>query len=87
MICRFDAGSCAESRKKVQFSGEVHDLGTDMPGYAATKNDFSSMQIEYFTDDTWHGTCTTTLFKVVNNPKYAADSVACDHVRTWTANP
>jgi hypothetical protein len=72
----------------VAYSGESHDLGTDMPGYAATKNDFSTMQIQYFTDDTWHGTCgTITLFKNVTNAKYAADAPACNHVRTWTANP
>jgi hypothetical protein len=71
-----------------ELSDEAHDLGTDMPGYAATKNDFSSMQIQYFTDDTWNGTCgTITLVKAVTNAKYAADAPACNHIRTWTANP
>jgi hypothetical protein len=83
------ACTCTWARPlEVQYAGETHDLGTDMPGYAATKNDFSSMQIQYFTDDTWHGTCgTITLVKVVTNAKYAADAPACNHVRTWTANP
>jgi hypothetical protein len=35
------------------------------------------MQIQYYTNDTWHGTCSTiTLYKTVTYNGYDADSVA-----------
>jgi hypothetical protein len=71
---------------EVQIFGESHDSGTDVPGYVTTKTDWNKLQIQYYTDNTWHGTCgTITLHKFVDSlTRYAADSVACDHTRSWT---
>jgi hypothetical protein len=69
----------------VDYLGETHDTGTDVPGYPNTKTDWNTMQIQYFTDNTWHGTCgTITLRRSVTFNGYDADAVACNHVRSWT---
>jgi hypothetical protein len=71
---------------EVQYFGEVHDQNGDVPGYSATKTDWSGMQIQYYSNDTWHGTCSTiTLYRYVSQSRFGADAPACNHVRSWTA--
>lgn len=71
----------------VEWLGESHDKNSDVPGLVGTKTDWASGQIQYFSDDTWHGTCSTiTLFKTVD-ARFAADAPACNHTRSWTATP
>lgn len=68
------------------YMGEDGNISGDVPGLAAHKTDWNSMQIQYYTDDSWHGTCSTiTLYKLITNSRYAADAPACNHVRSWTA--
>jgi len=80
---------CAFARPLwVDYLGESQDSHSDVPGLSATKGEWSSMQIQYFTDNTWHGTCgTITLFKDVTLARYAADAPACNDTRSWTATP
>ena len=80
---------CAFARPLwVDYLGESQDTHSDVPGLSATKGEWSSMQIQYFTDNTWHGTCVTiTLFKDVTLARYAADAPACNDTRSWTATP
>ena len=73
---------------EVQYLGEAQDSHSDVPGLAGSKDEWSSMQIQYFTDNTWHGTCgTITLKKSVTLARYAADAPACNDTRSWTAQP
>ncbi len=72
----------------MQFMGETHNINGDIPGLAGTKTNWASEQIQYFIDDTWHGTCgTVTLFKLVTLARFAADAPACNNTRSWTAQP
>ncbi len=89
LFLTMNACSCAWPRPLIaNYSGEVHNVNGDVPGLAASKTDWGTMKIEYFSDDTWHGTCgTITLKNETPAGRYAADAPACNHVRSWTAQP
>jgi len=73
---------------EVHYVGEVQDSHSDVPGLVGVKDEWSSMQIQYFTNNTWHGTCgTITLKKRVTLARFAADAPACNDTRSWTAQP
>jgi hypothetical protein len=74
----------------LQLFGETSDRQSDVPGLAATKTDWNSIQLQYYSDDTWHGSCLPggiKLYKSVTLARYAADAPACNHTRSWTATP
>jgi hypothetical protein len=77
----------------VSFAGETKHNNSDIPGYSATKSDFSPagqtpMQVQDFLNDAWYNTCGyVTLAAIVDaDPahRYATDAPSCSNVRTWT---
>lgn len=68
-----------------QYSGEVGNMQDDIPGLAASKTDWSTVQVQYFTDNVYRTTCGhITLLREVDNARWSADAPACDHLRAWT---
>jgi hypothetical protein len=73
---------------RAQFSGEVGNMQDDIPGLSTSKTDFSTAQIQYFSDNVYRTTCShITLVRVVQNSRWSADAPACDHLRAWTNTP
>jgi hypothetical protein len=70
------------------FSGEAKDTNTDAPGLAGSKLDWNTMSVQFVSNNAWSDVCGhITLHSVVTNGRYATDAPACDHDRSWTANP
>lgn len=68
-----------------EFYGETGNMQGDIPGLSTRKTDWSSMTIQYYTDNVYRGTCgRITLFRNVDNGRWGADAPNCDHVRAWT---
>ncbi len=72
----------------VYFSGEARDPNTDVPGLAGSKFDWNTMSAQFVSNNGWSDVYGhITLFSLVTNSRYATDAPACDHDRSWTAQP
>lgn len=68
-----------------QYMAEVHDPNTDIPGTASRMTDWSTMTIQYYSDDSYHNTCgSITLHREVDRSNWDSDAPNCNHVRSWS---
>lgn len=70
----------------IQFMGETLYGESDVPGSPTTKEDFTAMGVQRYSDDTLVGSCGNVYSGIYYNTyyRYDADYVSCNHVRAWT---
>jgi hypothetical protein len=77
----------AEGDVYVAFDGETYYSDTDVPGTSSARSENTSMQVQRYSDDTWHSTCSNvTLGRVHrgNTTRYGNTASTCDHIAYWT---
>lgn len=70
----------------VAFASEAGWLQSWIPGRTATPQDFSALQVQDRSYDTWYGTCGNAYMVNVNDnlTRWGIDAPSCNHIRTWT---
>lgn len=71
----------------VQFDAEAYYAQTQIPGIATSPQDWSSLQVQSFADDSWADMCGHHNLGAVNqnSPFWQELVLSCDHFHTWTS--
>jgi hypothetical protein len=74
---------------QVTVDGETGYRETDVPGTAGQVSDFTSMQVQRYSDDNWESTCygNAVFYSDTSLTRYSDSQAACDHIQVWTNNP
>jgi hypothetical protein len=74
---------------QADYLGEVHHVNSDMPGLSSRVTDWSGMQIQFFNDNVFYGTCgNITLYRVNDDGfRWGLAAPSCNHIQVWTSSP
>jgi hypothetical protein len=68
----------------VEFDAETTYTASTVPGRVSAKQNYTSMQVQAWSDDSWMTTCgNTSLHGASDWSQYSFDMPGCDNVRTW----
>jgi hypothetical protein len=69
----------------VSFEGETIYEASNVPGTSSSKQNFTNMQVQLWSDNSWVSTCNnTSLLGARESTRYDFDRPWCNNVRMWT---
>jgi hypothetical protein len=72
---------------QVAYSAETYYAQSHIPGFSSAPQDWSSMQVQRFDNDTFVDTCSNVFLGKFNqnSGRWGNDAPHCDHIRSWTS--